>query len=736
MVLRETPILSLVSGTPGVDAVYEWLNLGPSDTITNIPTKNLWLPHGLVVGDAGGGLTSLAVGPNAVLGRLGGGLAALTRADLLTLLEVVLAGGTAGEAGKLVQLDAAGHLDLSVIPPGVGGGAINDGENLGGANAVFLQAVADKLQFRTLKSLTTDSLRVLTGGNELTFTVILSDALPATSTRLWSSLKVEDELAALDTALQALIAAKIGALSEDGAPTLAANLDIGLHGIFSGVEELIRWDGAQLLINGTPLLVPNITAAQAGDVLLYDDVAGEWVNGPNPSAPVDSVFGRTGVVVATLGDYAATLITNDSGVTGADVAAALDALDAGKSDTGHTHPLAIAAGPNGFMSGVDKLKLDGIESGAAADQRADEVPFTPAGGIVATDVQAAIEEVAGGGAHTHDDAIAGGASGFMPGSDKAKLDGIEANATADQTGAEIKAAYEAEADTNPFTDAEQSKLAGVEAGATADQTGAEIKTAYEGQADTNAFTDAEKTKLAGVESGAKDDQSAAEVPFTPTGAIAATDVQGALAELDTEKAATGHTHSNFGTGSAGMTPGPVAADVTAGRLLRADGTWATPVAPVLRPFSCYPANASNTYFGLYTGAGANSKNESGMGVIASLPGDSKWQLRFELPGVIPAGTAKLRLLALANAAAGDAKVNPQWASVAVGEDPSSATLNAEGTQTATWGVGDEDKYKQVKVDLDADTLVAGEILVLDLVFETTGFTLAAESIWQASVIWE
>ena len=42
----------------------------------------------------------------------------------------------------------------------------------------------------------------------------------------------------------------------------------------------------------------------------------------------------------------------------------------------------------------------------------------------------------------------------------------------------------------------------VEDGATADQTGAEIKTAYEAEADTNAFTDAEQTKLAGIETGA------------------------------------------------------------------------------------------------------------------------------------------------------------------------------------------------------------------------------------------
>ena len=83
-----------------------------------------------------------------------------------------------------------------------------------------------------------------------------------------------------------------------------------------------------------------------------------------------------------------------------------------------------------------------------------------------------------------------------------KLDGIEASATADQSDAEIKTAYENNADTNEFSDAEQTKLAGIEASATADQTGAEIKAAYEGEANSNEFSDAEQTKLAGIEATA------------------------------------------------------------------------------------------------------------------------------------------------------------------------------------------------------------------------------------------
>ena len=61
--------------------------------------------------------------------------------------------------------------------------------------------------------------------------------------------------------------------------------------------------------------------------------------------------------------------------------------------------------------------------------------------------------------------------------DGAKLDGIEASATADQTDAEIKTAYENNSDTNAFTDALQTKLNGIETAATADQTASEILTA-------------------------------------------------------------------------------------------------------------------------------------------------------------------------------------------------------------------------------------------------------------------
>jgi hypothetical protein len=125
-------------------------------------------------------------------------------------------------------------------------------------------------------------------------------------------------------------------------------------------------------------------------------------------------------------------------------------------------------------------KVDGIETGATADQTGAEIK--------------ALYELE--------------PSAFTD-AQFTKLTGIETGATADQTGAEIKALYEAEADTNAFTDADHSKLDGIEAGATADQTGAEIKALYEVEA--NAFTDTQFTKLAGIEAGATADQTDAEI---------------------------------------------------------------------------------------------------------------------------------------------------------------------------------------------------------------------------------
>ena len=47
----------------------------------------------------------------------------------------------------------------------------------------------------------------------------------------------------------------------------------------------------------------DITGIANGEVLIYNSTSGNWENGPVPSAPVSSVFGRTGAVTAQTGDY-------------------------------------------------------------------------------------------------------------------------------------------------------------------------------------------------------------------------------------------------------------------------------------------------------------------------------------------------------------------------------------------------------------------------------------------------
>jgi hypothetical protein len=154
------------------------------------------------------------------------------------------------------------------------------------------------------------------------------------------------------------------------------------------------------------------------------------------------------------------------------------------------------------------------------------------------------------------------------------------------------------------------------------------------------------------------------------------------------------------------------------------------------PHSAFPATAGRAFPGFHVGAGSNVKRSEGLQVESSVGADTTWELQFQMPPTLPTGTGKLMLRAIANAAAGDARVNPKWVSVANGEDPSSATPVAEGVQTISWAAGDADDYKETKVTLDADTLVGGEVVVMALVFETSSWTLGQVSTLQTFVLWE
>jgi hypothetical protein len=106
------------------------------------------------------------------------------------------------------------------------------------------------------------------------------------------------------------------------------------------------------------------------------------------------------------------------------------------------------------------------------------------------------------------------------------------------------------------------KLDGIEAGATADQTAAQIKTAYESNSNTNAFTDADHTKLDGIATGADvtlDEISAgANVAISAGGVISATASGGITNVVDDTSPELGgdltlNSHDIIGTGNIDVT---------------------------------------------------------------------------------------------------------------------------------------------------------------------------------------
>jgi len=108
--------------------------------------------------------------------------------------------------------------------------------------------------------------------------------------------------------------------------------------------------------------------------------------------------------------------------------------------------------------------------------------------------------------------VSGTVDGRDVAADGTKLDGIESGATADQTAAEIRTLVDSATDSNVFTDADHTKLDGIETGATADQTASEIKTLIASSpldsshlaansVTVSEIADAELTTLAGMQSG-------------------------------------------------------------------------------------------------------------------------------------------------------------------------------------------------------------------------------------------
>lgn len=184
---------------------------------------------------------------------------------------------------------------------------------------------------------------------------------------------------------------------------------------------------------------------------------------------VSSVFTRTGDVVAVINDYTWAQIDK----TTSDLADITTKSHTSLTDKGTTTHADLD---------TDHTKLTGIDAGA--DVTGDNPPQTHS---MAT--------------HTDEGALA-----TLNTVDTAQLDDDSITyAKIQNVVADERILGNVTAVDSPvaeLTKAQVLNMLSVEDGATADQTGAEIKTAYEGEADTNEFSDAEKTKLGTVDTNA------------------------------------------------------------------------------------------------------------------------------------------------------------------------------------------------------------------------------------------
>ena len=223
-----------------------------------------------------------------------------------------------------------------------------------------------------------------------------------------------------------------------------------LHGIQELVDDYVRRDGTQT-IRANLIFEGPVDDDNETTLAIENPTADRTITLPDRDGTIIT-SGDTGTVTSTM--------INDGTIVDADIN--------GTAGISGSKLQAASTSNPGSMSSSDKSKLDGIESGATADQ-------------TATEIRTLVESASD--------------SNVFTDADHSKLNNIEAGATADQSNAEIRAAVEAASDSNVFTDADHSKLNGIEAGATGDQTNAEIRAAVEAASDSNVFTDADHTKL-------------------------------------------------------------------------------------------------------------------------------------------------------------------------------------------------------------------------------------------------
>ncbi|MDA9050978.1 tail fiber domain-containing protein [bacterium] len=290
-----------------------------------------------------------------------------------------------------------------------------------------------------------NSVTTALAGNTTTITTEQADAITANTAKI---------------SYNSTASTKLGTIEEGADVTDATNVEAAgalMDSEITNLAAVKAFDGSDYLASSTTTIssaeatkLSNITISQAVDLdTLESDVSTNNAKVSNVTTNLSKTVSGTGFSInSSDGDNVALTLatTNNWGIMSDEMFDKLDGIETGATadqSNAEIRAAVEAATDSNVFTDADHSKLDNIEAGATADQDLSSYQLQPSEAPFAN-------------------------------GDKTKLDNIESGATADQTNAEIRAAVEAADDSNVFTDDDHSKLDNIEAGATADQTNAEI----------------------------------------------------------------------------------------------------------------------------------------------------------------------------------------------------------------------------------------------------------------------
>ena len=397
--------------------------------------------------------------------------------------------------------------DSAQQPPSEGAFANGDKTKLDGIAAGAQVNVATNLG----QSTATDELTITSStGNNITVAEATSSIAGLMSTTHHDKLDGIESGATADQSNAEIVAAIVasGSISDSDKGTFRSNIGAGTSNVAVGT-------GAGDALAGNTTTISSAQSTKLGHISVTQAVDLDTMesNITTNNSKVSNVTTNLGVtangtsltVTSSDGTNASipAATTSDWGAMTDEDKTKLDGIETGATadQTNAEIKAAVeAATDSNVFTDDDHNKLDGIEAGADVTDAAN---VTLAGALMDSE----LTDLAGVKGVTISTLQPKPSEGAFVDGDKTKLDGIEASATADQTAAEIRTLVESASDSNVFTNADHTKLNGIETSATADQSDSEIKTAYENNSDTNAFTDALLSKLNGIETSATADQT-------------------------------------------------------------------------------------------------------------------------------------------------------------------------------------------------------------------------------------